>query len=306
MKTVLITGAHGFIGRYCAREFSSQEYRVMGIGHGTWDDSSVADVGIDFWLEGDITLEQLALLPWNPDIIVHAAGSGSVTFSLLHPMQDFERSVTSTLVLLEYARLASHAPRIILISSAAVYGSTKEIKAAESGLLHPKSPYGVHKCIAEQLCREYQEHFEVESSVIRFYSVYGPGLRKQLLWEACRRISAAEPNETLEFYGTGNETRDWLHVQDAALLIRLVGEHVSTGLIVEGGTWKAIAVCDILKNLVVMMGWEGKIGFNGIVRSGDPEHLCADGHHLGYLGWNSSISLSEGLAEYVAWFRGSV
>lgn len=306
MKTVLITGAHGFLGRYCAAEFSRQGYRVMGIGHGTWDNSAVAGAGIDFWLEGDISLEQLVSLPWRPDIIVHAAGSGSVSFSLSHPMQDFERSVTTTLTVLEYARLAGYAPRIVLISSAAVYGCADESQIAEDTSLHPTSPYGVHKRMAEQLCFAYGEHFAVESSVIRFFSVYGPGLRKQLLWEACRRMSTAEASEPLEFFGTGSETRDWLHAKDAALLVRLVGEHAHAGLVINGGTGEAVAVCDILKHLAVEMRWRGTIGFNGIVRTGDPGHLCADRTRAGKLGWSPSVPLSDGLADYVAWFRGEM
>lgn len=302
MKTVLITGAHGFIGRYCAREFSNQGYRVMGIGHGNWDNAA-ADTGMDFFLESDITFEQLASLPWHPDIIVHAAGSGTVSFSLSHPMQDFERSVATTAAVLEYARLADHNPIIVLISSAAVYGSTDKNKIAEDTPSSPKSPYGVHKRMAEQLCREYSEHFGVKSSVIRFFSVYGPGLRKQLFWDACRWMSLLENRLSLEFYGTGNETRDWLHARDAALLIRLVGEHNRAGLVVNGGTGKAVAVHDVLKWLADEVEWRGSISFNRIVRSGDPEHLCADCVRAGYLGWKPSVSLSDGLAEYVTWFR---
>lgn len=305
-KNVLITGAHGFLGRYCAAEFSRQGYRVMGIGHGTWDDGAAADAGIDVWLEGDISLEQLASLPWRPDIIVHAAGSGSVSFSLSHPMQDFERSVTTTMSVLEYARLADHAPRIVLISSAAVYGCTDEIRIAEDTPSRPTSPYGVHKSMAEQLCDSYCEHFGVESSVIRFFSLYGPGLRKQLLWEACRRMSSAKASEPLEFFGTGNETRDWLHARDAALLVRLVGEHARAGLVVNGGTGEAVAVNDILKRLALEMGGRGTIGFNGIVRTGDPGHLCADITRACHLGWSPSVPLSDGLADYVAWFRGGM
>lgn len=306
MKTVLITGAHGFLGRHCAGEFSRQGYRVMGIGHGRWDDSAAAAAGIDVWLEGDISLEKLASLPWCPDIIVHAAGSGSVSFSLSHPMHDFERSVTTTLAVLEYARLADHALRIVLISSAAVYGCTDKVKIAEDIPSRPTSPYGVHKCMAEQLCSSYSEHFGVESSVIRFFSVYGPGLRKQLLWEACRRMSTAEVGETLEFFGTGSETRDWLHAGDAAQLVRLVGEHAHGDLVINGGTGEAVAVYDVLKHLADEMGWRGTIGFNGIVRTGDPGHLCADRTRAAHLGWSPSVSLSDGFADYVAWFRGRV
>jgi len=304
-KTVLITGAHGFLGRYCAAEFCRQGYRVMGIGHGSWDNAAAAAAGVEMWVEGSITLENLASLPLRPDIIVHAAGSRSVSYSLSNPMQDFESSVTTTLAVLEFARLAAHSMRIVLISSAAVYGSTDINRITEDTPACPTSPYGIHKHMAEQLCSSYRQHFGVESTVIRFFSVFGPGLRKQLLWEACCRMSSAEAPKSLEFFGTGNETRDWLHARDAALLVRLAGEYAHDGLVINGGTGEAISVSDIIERLAAEMGWSGRISFNKIVRNGDPEHLCADCVRSGHLGWVPSVSLSDGLADYTAWFRGS-
>jgi UDP-glucose 4-epimerase len=236
MKTVLITGAHGFLGRYCAAEFASNGYRVIGIGHGAWSAAEAAAAGVDLWFERDVSLTALAELPGCPDAIVHAAGSGSVSFSLSRPREDFERSVETTLALLEYARLADGAPHLVLLSSAAVYGCAGAEPLAVDVPSHPTSPYGVHKNLAEQLCASYRDHFGVASSVIRFFSVYGPGLKKQLLWEACSRMSAAPSRNILEFFGSGAETRDWLHAVYAARLVRMVAEHHQGGLVVNGWT----------------------------------------------------------------------
>lgn len=306
MKTVLITGAHGFLGRYCAAEFSRHGYQVTGLGHGAWDAVEAAAAGVDLWLAGDITLSALAALPCCPDVIVHAAGSGSVTYSLAHPREDFERSVDTTAALLEYARLASRPPRLVLLSSAAVYGCSEVSPLSIDTPTNPTSPYGVHKSMAEQLCVSYGEHFGAPSSVIRFFSVYGEGLKKQLLWEACRRMSVAASGTTLEFFGSGSETRDWLHACDAARLVRLVAEHSRSGLVVNGGVGAAVSVRDILEPLAAAMEWRGAISFNGMVRPGDPEHLCADISDAMKLGWSPAVTLSDGLARYAAWFRGQL
>lgn len=304
MKTVLISGAHGFLGRYCAAEFARHGYRVAGIGHGDWRDAPASAVGVDLWLEGDITLARLAELAISPDVIVHAAGSGSVGFSLAHPREDFERSVDTTLALLEYARCAPQPPRLVLLSSAAVYGCADAAQLAPETPLLPTSPYGVHKCLAEQLCDSYCNHFGVPTSIIRFFSVYGEGLRKQLLWEACRRMSSAQSGTALEFFGAGSETRDWLHATDAARLVRLVAEDPRGGLVCNGGTGTAVAVRDILEQLADAMAWRGPIGFNGVVRQGDPTHLCADVTRALQLGWRPTMTLADGLAAYAGWFKG--
>ncbi len=303
MKTVLITGARGFLGRYCAAEFARNGYRVIGVGHGAWPAVEAAAAGVDLWLERDVSLTALSELPGCPDTIVHAAGSGSVSFSLSRPREDFERSVDTTLALLEYARLADGAPHLVLLSSAAVYGCAGAAPLGVDVPPQPTSPYGVHKNMAEQLCTSYRDHFGVSSSVIRFFSVYGPGLKKQLLWEACNRMNTSAPREVLEFFGSGAETRDWLHAVDAARLVRLMAEHRQGGLVVNGGTGSASAVREILNHLADAMDWKGTINFNGVVRTGDPEFLCSDIRHTVRLGWSPTVALSEGLAGYVDWFR---
>lgn len=302
-KTVLISGAHGFLGRYCAAEFASKGYRVVGIGHGTWQDFPASSCGVELWLEGDVTLARLAELTVIPDVIVHAAGSGSVGFSLSHPQEDFARSVDTTVALLEYARSLAIPPQVLLLSSAAVYGRAESTLLTTDMPLQPTSPYGVHKGLAEQLCASYRTHFGIPASIIRFFSVYGEGLRKQLLWEACRRMGSAVAGEALEFFGTGTETRDWLYAGDAARLVRLVAEHAECGMIVNGGTGHAVCVREVLTQLAAALQWQGEIHFNGIVRPGDPEHLCADISGSNRLGWQPLRSLHDGLTGYANWFR---
>ena len=113
MKSVLITGAHGFLGRYVARCFKECGYRVVGIGYGQWSSAKYGVYGIDDWLEAAIELGSLLTLKSRPDVIVHCAGSGSVGFSIQYPMQDFQMTVDSTLAVLEYMRLDCPDARLV-------------------------------------------------------------------------------------------------------------------------------------------------------------------------------------------------
>ena len=88
--------------------------------------------------------------------------------------------------------------------------------------LAPMSPYGQHKLMMEQLCRSYAMIFGLRSTVARLFSVYGPHLRKQLLWDICSRLE--RNGRTLVLGGTGAEIRDWTDVRDVARLLTKIGE----------------------------------------------------------------------------------
>jgi UDP-glucose 4-epimerase len=304
MTTVLITGAHGFIGRYCAREFSGHGYRAIGLGYGKWGYQSHEEFGIHRWIEAAVDSDSLLSIAEPVHIVVHCAGSGSVGYSVTNPMQDFQMTVDTTLAVLEFMRIAAPDATLVYPSSAAVYGCRDVAPISEGDPLQPVSPYGCHKKIAEELCASYVRNFGLKASIIRFFSIYGAGLRKQLLWEACRKLLGLSDSSVGEFFGTGDETRDWLHVRDAARLVRTLGERPQDGLVVNGGTGTAVRVLDVLTHLAAEVGWKGRLAFNGTVRSGDPQHQCADIALARSLGWSPSISLQDGLREYVAWFAG--
>ena len=104
-KSVLVTGAHGFLGRYVTRQFSNAGYTVTGIGHGSWGQSEYSKYGITFWYLADVTLDALVTYARKPDVIVHCAGSGSVVASINEPYLDFQKTVNSTLNVLEYIQI---------------------------------------------------------------------------------------------------------------------------------------------------------------------------------------------------------
>jgi UDP-glucose 4-epimerase len=300
VKTALVTGAYGFLGRYVARQLARDGWRVIGLGHGSWARDEWKEWGIDEWHAAEVTLESLVTYGSHPDVILHCAGSGSVSFSMSHPFQDFQRTVTTTMAVLEYARLYAPQAKIAYPSSAGVYGVVQKFPIAETDSFSPASPYGVHKRIAEEMCESYARHFGVSVAVVRLFSVYGSGLRKQLLWDASQKITRGERI----FFGTGDEIRDWLHVEDAARLLIKVAEHASAQCpIVNGCSGQGVSVREILTELFDNFGITDKPEFSGVKRDGDPVGYVGDISKVLALGWRPMVELRKGLSEYVQWFK---
>lgn len=299
-KSLLVTGAYGFIGRHVARHYANAGWVVVGMGHGSWIQNEWHQWGLSEWHVADITLESLMTYGGSPDLIVHCAGSGSVAYSMTHPLQDFQRTVVATIALLEFVRIYVPQARVVYPSSAGVYGVAESLPIAESALTKPASPYGVHKKISEDLCRSYAQNFGLSVAIVRFFSVYGVGLRKQLLWDACLKIKR---NETA-FFGGGSETRDWLHINDAVALLMVAAEHASPSCaIVNGGSGISPTVKDVLGEIFKIFGRNDEPKFQGVSRSGDPLHYMADISLAKTWSHVVSVSWRDGVREYVDWFK---
>ena len=235
-----------------------------------------------------------------PDAIIHCAGSGSVGYSLDRPYQDFQRSAGTVAAVLEYVRLRAPHARLVLLSSAAVYGQCRDEAIREDAPQNPLSLYGAHKLFGETLCRMYGAQYGASSAVVRLFSVYGNGLQKQLLWDACNKAKRGD----LSFAGTGEETRDWLHVGDAAELLLTTVEHASSlSPVVNGGTGESPTISAVLETLFHGLGVCEKPMFSGVARQGDPRHYRADVSKARGWGWSPKIGWRDGIRAYAEWFK---
>jgi UDP-glucose 4-epimerase len=306
MTRILVTGARGFLGRHLAHTLHEAGHEVWGLGHGNWPEGERVAWGVRQWLNGDVersNIESLIGPAGSVDLIFHLAGGSAVAPSLTAPAEDFRRSVVATLEVLEWARAQQRPPRLVLASSAAVYGDTFDRPIAPSDACCPTSPYGNHKWMAEQLLRSYAHSFGVPGAVVRLFSVYGPELRKQLLWDIATRVSS-QP-ERLKLGGTGTELRDWVHVVDAVRALRLGSEASCTACpILHGATGLGVSVIDVATRLCERLGHGGiPIEFSGVARPGDPRTLIASASELAT---SPTIAWTDGIESYANWFRSTV
>ena len=302
--TVWIVGAKGFLGRHVARRFSTDGNRVIGIGRSEWDTDQRRPWGVGAWSGAGVEPPVLIALFdqfGRPDLVVHAAGSASIGRSLDDPFADFFDTAASTAQILALLGRCAPDARLVLSSSAAVYGAHGPGPIPETYPLLPVSPYGSHKRYAEELCLLAARRYGLRCAIIRFFSLYGPELRKQILWDIGRRLINNPP--VIELFGSGEETRDFVYVEDAVELVSACGAAASCEpLIVNGGTGSSTRVRDLASAVVQALGRRTKVQFSGVTRQGDPKHFCADTRRADALGFRCHWPLERGLAAWADWF----
>jgi UDP-glucose 4-epimerase len=264
--------------------------------------------GLREWINGDISagdLSTLATVGGKPEVVMHLAGGSSVGFSIAQPREDFARTVAGTAALLDWLRLSAPGARLAVASSAAVYGARHSGQIREAAAAKPSSPYGYHKLLMEQMCESYGATYGLQTISLRFFSVYGPELKKQLLWDLCEMLRAGVSE--LRLGGSGAELRDWVHIQDAARAMVMFSRNASEEApALNIGSGVATTVAEVVE--MVRRAWIAAGGrapparFCGNSRLGDPFSLIADTTHLAKLGFVIERRLDEGVDEYVRWF----
>ena len=304
MNTCLITGALGFLGRCAVSEFTSAGYRVVGAGREYCPEDQVASLGLGGYHCMDLPSPELATLlaAEKPVVLVHTAGPASVARSMIDPESDFSGTVGVLFDLLEAVRLHSPATKVVILSSAAVYGNPALLPIAEDAALSPVSPYGFNKQIAETVMREFHTVYGMSTAVARVFSAYGAGLRRQILWDVSEKARTGR----VQLFGSGDETRDFIHAEDVASAARVILEKAPMhGEAYNVASGMETSVREIAERVVADIAPGIPIEFTGVIREGDPLRWRADISALCALGFSPRVSLTDGVADYCKWYRRS-
>jgi UDP-glucose 4-epimerase len=235
------------------------------------------------------------------DVCINAAGSGNVPYSMTHPLMDFEANTLDAIRILDAIKRLNGSCKYLHISSAAVYGNPPSLPVREDMGPTPLSPYGYHKWMSELACKEFYHLHNVKTAILRPFSVYGPGLRKQLIWDLYHKISKGDD---LTLFGTGDESRDFVYVEDLARAVKLILDQApfdNTVYNIASGEETTIrAVSELFRKVI---GTSCKISFNNQKREGDPANWRADISRIKELGFNPSFTFEEGLTKTHEWLK---
>ncbi len=295
--TILILGSEGFIGSHLVAYFLRGGHTVHGCD--LYDGPKKA--GYSYTRVTRISPEWEEVFGSRQfDCCVNAAGSGNVPYSMTHPLSDFESNTLDTMRALDTIRRLNKSCRYLHISSAAVYGNPERLPISEQDLKHPLSPYGWNKLMAENVCSEYHTVYGVATAAVRPFSVYGNGLRKQLIWDICKKLQAAD---SILLFGTGTESRDFIHISDLVLLIdRILQQASFTGNVFNGASGTETTIREIADLFETHYGNNKKIDFSREIRKGDPLNWRADVSKINGLGFYPAKNLEQGMQEYITWF----
>ena len=321
----LITGGCGFIGisliaRLLLDTDANHNIRILdNLSTGTRDDlSSVAPFlevenidnlsasldGIEL-VVGDILDEGLAYkVTKNIDVIVHLAANTGVGPSVEDPRVDCYTNVIGVFNYLDAARI-NKVPRFIFASSGAPAGEV-DPPIHEELPPHPVSPYGASKLAGEGYCSAYNKSFGIDTVILRFGNVYGPrSLHKSSL--VAKFIRQALDGETLEIYGDGTQTRDFIYIDD--LIDALISSsHVDNigGEAFQIASGMETTIGEMTDNLIHVMKQHGvkdiKV-INGETRIGDVKRNYSDTAKAKIrLNWHPKVNQKEGLLKTVEYF----
>ncbi|MDN3655871.1 SDR family oxidoreductase [Ferruginibacter paludis] len=292
---ILIIGSKGFIGSHAYHHFSNLNKDE------TWGCDVVVDYIDDHYILLDSTNSDFNDLFEQErfDVCINCSGAASVPDSLVHPLRDFTLNVFTAGKILEAIRRYAPLCKYIHLSSAAVYGNPSVLPVNVLSTPQPLSPYGWHKLYSEQLCREYHDFFGVQTLCLRIFSAYGPGLKKQLFWDLYQK---SRLTGTVKIYGTGNESRDFIHVEDLVQVFELAIQHGGfNGEAVNVGNGEEVFLKDIAALYLGLLNSD--YAFSGEIKKGDPLNWCADISAIRNWGYENKITLSEGLKGYIAWIK---
>ncbi len=293
----LITGAAGFIGSHLANRLAREGHTVRGVDDLSTGDPASLSEDIHF-TRGDINdRPKLWTLLQDVDCVYHLAARVLVPESVLYPREYNNVNVGGTVTLMEAMRDVG-VGRVVFISSGAIYGDQLVQPVNERAVPNPRSPYAVSKLAAEFYIRTIGELWGIETVCLRVFNAYGP---RQPLPPVHAPVipnflKQAAQNGTLVVSGDGNQTRDYVYVDDAvnAMVSAATAPEINRQVI-NVGSGKDTSVRDLVRLVLEVTGGKPEIVYSPRNERG-PARMCADlSAAREKLGYQPQISLKQGL-----------
>lgn len=307
MKTkVIVTGGAGFIGSHIVEYWVSQNAEVHVIDNLRSGFLSNIEIfaEVKFHL-GSVTNRDLVFeVLKDADYVHHLAALVSVPESVLKPEECFDINVNGTINILDAAKEFG-VKKVVLSSSAAVYGDNPESPKKINMQPQPKTPYATTKLEGEKLLQEYHEKYELGTISLRYFNVYGPRQDPKSQYAAAIPIfiSKALKNEPIIIYGDGEQTRDFIFVKDVvkANILAATNEKVSGVFNVAIG--KTTSINQIATEIISLLKSKSKIEYQP-ERIGDIKHSLASIEETkNELGFSPDFDLEDGLSQTINHFK---
>lgn len=305
---LLVTGGAGFLGSHLCRAAVHAGADVVCVDdESSGDRANVADLADDPHFEF-VAADVAAGLParGSVDVVLHLASTASPVHYLQRPIATLRSGSLGTLHTLELA--LTHSARFVLASTSEVYGDPLVHPQVESywGNVNPigaRSCYDESKRFAEAAVMAFRREHAADAAVARIFNTYGPGMRTQDGRVVPAFIDQALRGAPLTVAGTGTQTRSLCYVSDTIdALLRLAASDIAGP--VNIGNPHEVTVAELAERVRRAVGSESSIEHIPLPQD-DPARRCPDiSEATRLLGWQPKVTLDDGLARTVAWFRG--
>lgn len=300
---VLVTGGAGFIGSHLVEHFqgkaevvvlddfrSGHRRNLAGREHRLIEGSILDRTKLDEAMRG-------------VDQVYHLAAMISVPESMLKPRECVELNAIGTLHVLE-AAAAARVGKVVLASSAAIYGDNPTVPKVETMLPEPKSPYAVTKLDGEHYLEMFRRERGLATASLRFFNVFGPRQDPKSPYAAAVPIfiEKAVRGEPIGIFGDGAQTRDFIFVKDIVGALTFAAATPAVVGAYNVGYGRRMTVRELAEEVIRLTGSASRIEHKP-ERLGDVKHSLASADKLRAAGWSPRHTVSEGLAATVDYFR---
>lgn len=299
IQKVLITGGAGFIGSHLAAAWSRAGADVTVLDSlRTGRRENLAGIKcrlVEAHIEDRALLMECAR---GVDCIHHLAAIVSVPESMERPVETETVNVIGTVNVLDAARSAG-VGRVVFSSTCAVYGDVERPSHTESDAPDPASPYAISKLAGEKYMHLYSRAFGVPTVSLRYFNVYGPRQDPASPYAAAVAIfsECARRNAPLRIFGDGEQTRDFVHVEDVVAANLLAAERGSG--VYNVGAGSRTTINDLAREIIRLSGSRSSIE-HAPPRAGDVRHSRGNVERIKGLGWEPRVTLAEGLGRLLA------
>jgi nucleoside-diphosphate-sugar epimerase len=305
MTKCVVTGGAGFIGSNIVQQLLRDGHDVCVLD----DLSSGYPINLEafpqvsFIRDSILNVAAVEQVIEGADTVFHLAASVGNKRSIDHPLLDAEINVMGTLKVLQACR-KYNVRKIVVSSSAGIYGELKQLPIDESHPIDPDSPYGASKLCAEKMCLAYAKLYELEAIALRYFNVYGVNQRFDEYGNVIPifvfRMIQGKP---ITIFGDGEQTRDFVNVADVvqANLRAGASRGVSGAFNIASGT--QVTINALAQSIKDIGGFDTNIEY-GPPRPGDVRHSLANVNPAkAAFGFDPSVDLTAGLPEYIQWAK---
>jgi UDP-glucose 4-epimerase len=301
---ILVTGGAGFIGSHIAEHFQGRaEMRVLdNLASGF--QSNLAGLNVEFIHGSILDREMVARAVQGVDFIFHLAAMVSAPESVQKPLQCVETNTIGTLVVLEEAARAK-VKKLVLSSSAAIYGDNPVVPKIETMLPEPKSPYAITKLDGEYYCRMFAAEGRLRTACLRYFNVFGPRQNPRSQYAAAVPIfiDRALKNKPITIFGDGEQTRDFIHVQDVVAANVFFGTQSPALGVFNVARGQRLTINELAASICRLTGSRSEIK-HAAERPGDVKHSLADIGKLRAAGFIPPGDFHGGLQTTIRFFKG--